>query len=66
MPSRQTASDRACSGELASLRDEVAGLRAEIARLADLVAARMQLTPADSTNSAPAPAPTQPVRADAD
>lgn len=66
MPSRPTASDCACGDELASLRDEVAGLRAEIVRLADLVADRLQVPPGDSTNSAAARASTQSVHTSAE
>ena len=64
--SRQTEPECACSGKLASLRDEIAGLRAEIGRLADLVASQMRLAPADSANSALVPAATQPVHTDTD
>ncbi len=64
--SRQAEPECACGGELVSLHDEIAGLRAEIARLADLVASRIQPAPADSANSALVPAPTQLVRTDTD
>jgi superfamily II DNA or RNA helicase len=58
----QTTCDCACGGQLASLRDEASVLRAEVARLGGLVPSRIQIPPADSTNSVPSPPPGQSVR----